>query len=170
MKLVWRITLLLLIVSPLAFILLFDAFRRVPEARPSPSPRPIAFSFCPDIFVKPPPKGLILRNRELHNLGGNVMGRSLQFSAGPRRVWVAVGFDVLDALEDLDFTEESTAEVNGRRVRISATDVLSGHRLRGGTWEDSRFESPCDEFTVVAWNVNQKEFLRLLRGVGARVL
>jgi hypothetical protein len=76
-----------------------------------------------------------------------------------------VGYEVLDALEDLDFTQESTSDVRGRQVKISATDILSGHRLRAGVWEDQRFESPCDELTVVAWNLSPKQFLKVLRGI-----
>lgn len=108
---------------------------------------------------------MVLKDKELRNLGENVMGRSIEYTGGRQRVWVAVGFDVLDALEDLDFTEETTSIVGGRRVTISTTDIISAHRLRAGTWEDTRFEPPCDQFTVVAWNVGERSFLDIVGGV-----
>jgi hypothetical protein len=96
------------------------------------------------------------------------MGRSIEYVGGSRRIWVAVGFDVLDTLEDLDFTEDATSQVDGRRVSISSTDILSGHRLRAGTWAEERFDPPCDEFTVVTWNLTRNEFVRVVSGVTIR--
>jgi hypothetical protein len=169
MKLVLRVGLFLIVVSPLAFVLTTDLFVRTePRQRPSASPRPIPFRFCPDVSVEAVPSGLSLTNKELRNLGQNVMGRSIEYVGGLQRIWVAVGFDVLDTLEDLDFTEESTSQVDGRTVRISTTDILSGHRLRAGTWEEERFDPPCDEFTVVTWNLTGNEFVRVVSGVTLR--
>jgi hypothetical protein len=103
--------------------------------------------------------------RELRNLGENVMGRSIQYTGRGQRVWVGVGFEVLDALEDLDFTEESMEIVGGRRVNVTTTDIIAAHRIRAGVWEDERFEPPCDEFTVVTWNLTEKAFIDVLDGV-----
>lgn len=169
MKGPWRFVLGVVVLSPFVFLFATGFFdREIPEPRPSPPPRPAPFRFCPEVRVKVVPDGLILRDRELRNLGDNVMGRSIQYSGGRQRVWVAVGFEVLDSLEDLDFTQETTTGVAGRRVTISTTDVLSGHRLRAGAWEDPRFEPPCDRFTVVAWNLGRKEFLEIVGGVNVR--
>jgi hypothetical protein len=166
MKSPWRFLLLLAILSPFAFLFATGFFEReIPRPRPSPRPRPAAFRVCQGVSVGGLPQGSVLVERDLRNLGENVMGRSIQYSAGLRRVWVGVGYEVLDALEDLDFTQESTSDVRGRRVKISATDILSGHRLRAGVWEDERFQSPCDEFTVVTWNLSTKEFHKVLRGI-----
>jgi hypothetical protein len=167
MKGPWRSLLLLVVLSPFVFLFATGFFEReAPKPRPSPRPRPAPFRFCPEVQVKTLPQGLVLRDRDLRNLGDNVMGRSIQYSGGGQRVWVAVGFEVLDSLEDLDFTEESTTSVAGRQVTISTTNVLSGHRLRAGAWEDPRFESPCNRFTVVAWNLGKKAFLDIVGGVG----
>jgi hypothetical protein len=169
MKGPWRFALGVVVLSPFVFLFATGFFdREIPEPRPSPPPRPVPFRFCPEVRVKVVPDGLILRDRELRNLGDNVMGRSIQYSGGRQRVWVAVGFEVLDSLEDLDFTQETATGVAGRRVTISTTDVLSGHRLRAGAWEDPRFEPPCDRFTVVAWNLGRKEFLDIVGGVNVR--
>jgi hypothetical protein len=169
MKGPWRFALGVVVLSPFVFLFATGFFdREIPEPRPSPPPRPAPFRFCPEVRVKVVPDGLILRDRELRNLGDNVMGRSIQYSGGRQRVWVAVGFEVLDSLEDLDFTQETATGVAGRRVTISTTDVLSGHRLRAGAWEDPRFEPPCDRFTVVAWNLGRKEFLDIVGGVNVR--
>lgn len=165
MKVLARVGFLLLVVSPLSFLLVSDPVRRVPEPRPTPEPRPASFRVCQGVSVEALPEGLVLVKRDLQNLGENVMGRSIQYSGGLRRVWVGVGYEVLDALEDLDFTQESTSNVRGRRVKISTTDILSGHRLRAGVWEDERFQAPCDEFTIVTWNLSTKEFLNVLRGI-----
>jgi hypothetical protein len=166
MKGPWRFLLPLVIVSPFAFLFATGFFEReVPEPRPSPPPRPAAFRVCQEVSVGGLPKGLALVERDLRNLGQNVMGRSIQYSGGLRRVWVGVGYEVLDNLEDLDFTQETTSNVRGRQVRISSTDILSGHRLRAGVWGDERFRSPCDEFTLVTWNLSTKEFLNVLRGI-----
>lgn len=166
MKRARRYLVLVAILSPFAVLLLFDPFiRDVPEPRPAASPRAVPFQICPEVRVERLPDGLVLRDRELRNLGGNVMGRSIQYTGGRQRVWVAVGFEVLDSLEDLDFTQETTASIRGRRVTISTTDVLSGHRLRAGAWEDARFDSPCSRFTVVVWNLGKKDFLDIVSGV-----
>jgi hypothetical protein len=162
----WRFLLLLAVLSPVAFLFAFGFFEReVPQSLPSPRPRPALFRVCQGVSVGGLPKGSVLVERDLRNLGENVMGRSIQYSAGLRRVWVGVGYEVLDTLEDLDFTQDSTSVVRGRRVKISATDILSGHRLRAGVWQDERFQSPCDEFTVVTWNLSSKQFLKVLRGI-----
>jgi hypothetical protein len=167
MKGPWRFLLLLVVLSPFVFLFATGFFEReAPEPRPSPRPRPAPFRFCPEVRVKTLPQGLVLKDRDLRNLGDNVMGRSIQYSAGSQRLWVAVGFDVLDSLEDLDFTEESTTAVGGRRVTISTTDIISAHRLQAGTWQDARFDPPCDQFTVVAWNLGKKEFFDIVAGVG----
>jgi hypothetical protein len=166
MKGPWRFVLGVVVLSPFVFLFATGFFEReVPEPRPSPRPRPATFRVCQGVSVGGLPKGLVLVERDLRNLGENVMGRSIQYSAGLRRVWVGVGYEVLDALEDLDFTQESTSDVRGRPVKISETDILSGHRLRAGVWEDERFQSPCDEFTVVTWNLSTKEFHRVLRSI-----
>jgi hypothetical protein len=165
MKVASRVTLLFVILSPFLFLLATDFVRDAPQPRPSPRPRPAPFRFCPDVSVGGLPGELVLKDKELRNLGQNVMGRSIQYTGGRQRVWVAVGFDVLDALEDLDFTEETTSIVDGHRVTISTTDIISAHRLKAGTWEDTRFESPCDQFTVVAWNLGEKAFLEVVDGV-----
>jgi hypothetical protein len=165
MKALARFGLFLLILSPLAFLLVSDPVRRAPDPRPSPSPRKAEFRVCPGVAVRSVPRGLGLVRRELRNLGQNVMGRSIQFGGRGQRVWVAVGFDVLDSLEDLDFTEESVESVGSRRVNITTTDIISAHRIRAGAWQDERFEPPCDEFTVVAWNLTEKTFLDVLGGV-----
>lgn len=169
MKGPWRFSLGVVVLSPFVFLFATGFFdREIPEPRPSPPPRPAPFRFCPQVRVKVLPDGLILRDRELRNLGDNVMGRSIQYSGGRQRVWVAVGFEVLDSLEDLDFTQETTTGVPGQRVTISTTDILSGHRLRAGAWEDPRFEPPCDRFTVVAWNLGRKDFLDIVGGINVR--
>jgi hypothetical protein len=166
MKATWRLLLLLAILSPFAVLTMFDLFiRNEPQPRPTASPRAVPFRICPPVRVEHVPEGLALKDSELRNLGGNVMGRSIQYTGGRQRVWVAVGFEVLDSLEDLDFTRESTRAVGGRTVTISTTDVLSGHRLRAGAWEDGRFETPCDRFTVVAWNLDRDAFLDVVNGV-----
>lgn len=165
MKVASRVALLLVILSPFVFLLATDFVREAPQPRPSPRPRPAPFRICPDVSVEGLPGELVLKDKELRNLGENVMGRSIQYTGGRQRVWVAVGFDVLDSLEDLDFTDETTSIVGGRRVTISTTDIISAHRLKAGTWEDTRFEAPCDQFTVIAWNLGEKAFLGVVGGV-----
>jgi hypothetical protein len=162
----WRFLLLLAILSPFAILLMFDLLiRESPKPRPTPEPRAAPFRLCPDVRVDRLPQGLVLRDRDLRNLGENVMGRSIQYQGGAQRVWVAVGYEVLGALEDLDFTDESVQVVRGRRVKITTTDIISAHRIRAGVWEDARFESPCDEFTVVTWNLPRRAFLDVVGGV-----
>lgn len=165
MKAASRVALLLVILSPFVFLLATDFVREAPQPRPSPRPRPAPFRICPDVSVGGLPGEFVLKDKELRNLGENVMGRSIQYTGGRQQVWVAVGFDVLDSLEDLDFTEEMTSIVGSRRVTISTTDIISAHRLKAGTWEDTRFESPCDQFTVVGWNLGEKAFLGVVGGV-----
>ena len=165
MKVASRIALFFVIVSPFVFLLATDFVRDAPQPRPSPRPRPAPFRFCPDVSVGGLPGEVVLKDKELRNLGENVMGRSIQYTGGRQRVWVAVGYDVLDALEDLDFTEETNSIVGEHMVTISTTDILSAHRLKAGTWADTRFESPCDQFTVVAWNLGEKAFLAVVGGV-----
>lgn len=162
----WRLLLVLAILSPFAVLLMFDLFiRDAPEPRPAPSPRPAEFRVCPGVAVRSVPDGMAVIRRELKNLGENVMGRSIEYSGGGRRVWLAVGFDVLDTLEDLDFTDESVRTIGQRRVSITTTDIISAHRIRAGAWLDERFEPPCDEFTLVTWNLPEETFRDVLIGV-----
>ena len=155
----------LLIVSPLAFLLATDPIRRAAEPLPTPSSRPAAFRVCPGLALRAVPEGMVLERRELRNLGGNVMGRSIQYSGPGQRVWVAVGFEVFEVLDDLDFTDGTVEVVGGRRVRVTSTDIISTSRIKAAAWDDERFEPPCDEFTVVTWNLTRKKFISVVDSV-----
>jgi hypothetical protein len=165
MRFLARMGFFLLIVSPLAFLLVTDPIRRTPEPRPTPPPRPAAFRVCPGLAIGAVPEGMVLERRELRNLGENVMGRSIQYSRPGQRVWVAVGFEVFEELDDLDFTDGTVEMVGGRRVRLTTTNIISTSRIRAAAWDDERFEPPCDEFTVVAWNLAKKKFIDVVDSV-----
>lgn len=145
--------------------LVVAALARPGDGGPGGPARRPAFRLCPQVSLRDPARRFALVDAELPNLGGNVMGRSLTYRDGPRRLSVNVGFDILDALEDLDFETTGSLRIGGRDVVLLASDALPRERLLAAVWEDARFQPPCDEFKVVAWNLEEGDLIGLLREV-----
>lgn len=105
---------------------------------------------------------MVLVDRSLPNLGDGVLGRLEVYEAGLTGLQVAVGFDILDEYEDLDFVSEPV-DLDGREVVLWTSEALAGGRLVAMTWEQTADRSPCSGRTIVGSNVPVEELMALAR-------
>ena len=122
------------------------------------SPRPESYTFCPTPSIGALPARFSLRDRTLENLGQNLMGRSATYGYGRRHLTIFVGYDALDAYDDLDFHERVVA-VAGRQVTLATPGAVAETHLRFATWDDKRFGPGCQLLTIVAKRLTEGELL-----------
>ena len=150
--------LVLLALAAVGAILALRAFTALMDAGAAAEPpRPAAFRFCPPVTVQA--VDLPLTDAALRNLGGNVMGRSATYGEAERQVQIHVGFDALEALEDLDL---SPLTGSGPVVTLLEGRALAGITpLLAATWTDPGRTAPCGRVTMVSSGLTQVEFGRL---------
>lgn len=120
-------------------------------------PRPAAFRFCPPVTLQA--ADLPLTDTTLRNLGGNVMGRSATYGDAERQVQIHVGFNALEALEDLDM---SPLPGSGPAVALLEGRALAGITpLLAATWTDPGRRAPCGSVTMISSGLSPVEFERL---------
>lgn len=131
--------------------------------RSQPLPRTAGYEICPDVDAE------LLRpyrhvDRKLPNLGGNLLGRSLEFMHRGRQVEVHVGYDVLDSLEDLDFEEIARLRLHGTEISVRRAAALPpGSAPIAAVWDDDRFEpAACQELTVVGRGLPAQELAAIV--------
>ena len=122
------------------------------------SKRDARFRFC-KAELPSPPAGLRLAKRELRNLGGNMMGESVSYKAFDRSVRVHIGYDALDAADDLDLVDQGTVTVDGRDFKLLQSGPLP--RIWAANSVDSGLIPPCNELTVFATGFDRSEVVAL---------
>jgi hypothetical protein len=132
-----------------------------PDEPPVPQ-REARYHFC-KVRVGPLPTGLALRGRQLRNLGGNVMGESITYTGGGRKLQVHIGYDALDAADDLDFQERGFAYRRGRSFTLFRSAGLPS--IRAGYSEDAGPQPPCNLLTVFTTRFSPAELRRVLGAV-----
>jgi hypothetical protein len=128
-------------------------------------PRDSGFDVC-QLGVRRLPPGFVQRDRTRRNLGNNVMGQSLAYGARERSVQVHIGYDALDAAEDLDMILVRTVDVRRREVDVFRADAVPS--ITAATWEEEGLVAPCSELTVFARRLTQDELLAVVGGVSAK--
>ncbi len=123
---------------------------------PSPSPSQSHFRSC-KATVSALPAGFVLRDRSTRNLGSGVMGQSVTYGGGGRSVQVHIGFDGLDAADDLDFEIIGEALIGRREVEVLVAQSLP--TILAATWEEPGLVPPCNEMTVMSRGFSQDELL-----------
>lgn len=128
------------------------------------SQRPAQFDLC-RVKVGYLPAGFSQRDSTLRNLGNGLMGRSLAYGLRDRSVQVHIGYDALDAAEDLDMKLLRTTDVRGRTVTLFRADAVPS--IMAATWDEGGLIDPCSKLTVFGRHITEAELLAVVGGVGA---
>lgn len=134
----------------------------------SQAPRPADATFCPRVVLAPVPDRFARTDEVTRNLGSGLFGRSIVYSDGARTITVHVGYDALDAFEDIDFEGEGEGAGEGERIGGREFVVVESQALRGGavvragTVELTELEGECRGVTVISNGVSAEEHLEVL--------
>jgi hypothetical protein len=128
------------------------------------SQRDARFDLC-RVKVGYLPAGFSQRDSTLRNLGNGVMGRSLAYGHRNRSAQVHMGYDALDAAEDLDIKLLRTTDVSGRTVEVYQAAAVPS--ILAATWEEGGLVQPCSKLTVFGRHLTEAELLAVVDGVSA---
>lgn len=135
---------------------------------PTPSEqldRPARYVTCPTSGITPP-GSMVLVDRSLPNLGGGVLGRVEVYEAAGAELQIAVGVDVLDRYDDLDFATETT-DVQGRPATVSTAAALGRlDQLVIVTWDEPAEVAACTSRALVGSNLPARELLAIANDEG----
>lgn len=124
------------------------------------APRPDRYSACPPAGIEPQ-SPMRLVDRGLPNLGDGMMGRRELYVGIGVQLEIAVGVDVLDAYEDLDF-ETQDATVGGLPAVVSTAGAFgTADRLVVVTWSEPSLRPPCDVFSLIGTNIAAADLIAL---------
>jgi hypothetical protein len=127
-------------------------------------PRDAGFDIC-RIAARRLPAGFVERDRTRRNLGNSTMGQSIAFGALRRSVQVHIGYDALDAAEDLDMVHVRTVPIRDREVDVFRAKAIPS--ILAATWEEEGIVAPCSDVTVFARRLTEQELLDVVTGVRA---
>jgi hypothetical protein len=140
-----------------------------PASAPIPpaSTRPAAFARCPDIALTTLPPGLSKTDSVVEALYGNHMGYVITYAAADRRRQLKTysGVDLMDVLDDLDFTT-SDVRVGGRDFVLHRTTAIPDMVVAEVGAAGQR--PPCDNVFVQSRHLPTGQVLEVLRGLELR--
>jgi hypothetical protein len=122
---------------------------------------------CPDIVLATVPPGLTKTDSVVEALYGNHMGYVITYSAadGRRQLKTYSGVDLLDALDDLDFSG-GDLRVGGRDFVLHRTAAIPDMLV--AEVEAAGYEPPCDNLFVQSRHLPRGQVLEVLRGLELR--
>ena len=141
---------------------------------PTPAPtippavtRAVSFTRCPDITLTTMPPGLTKTDSVVEALYGNHMGAVVTYATadGRRQLKTYSGVDLLDLLDDLDFTT-STARVGGREFVLHRTTAIPDMLV--AQVEAAGRQPPCDNLFVQSRHLSRGQVLEVLGGLELR--
>jgi len=129
--------------------------------------RPAAFTRCPDIVLATMPPGLTKTDSVVQALYGNHMGYVITYSTVDRRRQLKTysGVDLLDALDDLDFSARDV-RVGGRDFVLHRTTAIPDMLV--AEVEAAGHQPPCDNLFVQSRHLPRSQVLDVLRGLELR--
>ena len=130
---------------------------------PPASPRPALSTFCPKLALDGR-TGAQLVDKELRNLGGGLMGESRLYRWNGKTLELHVGFEALEAYEDLDFLARGTVTLNGHLFKVSRSLALS-YPLWAATFDLDSGPDRCREVTVIGHGYKEQRFRELLAAI-----
>jgi hypothetical protein len=142
-----------------------------PAPAPAPIPpaatRPVAFTRCPDIALTIVPPGLTKTNSVVEALYGNHMGNVITYATadGRRQLKTYSGVDLLDVLDDLDFSARAV-RVGGRDFVLHRTTAIPDMLV--AEVEAAGQRPPCDNLFVQSRHLPRGQVLEVLRGLELR--
>ena len=138
-----------------------------PAPIPPAATRPAAFTRCPDIALTIMPPGLTKTDSVVEALYGNHMGYVITYATADRRRQLKTfsGVDLLDALDDLDFSA-SAVRVGGRDFVLHRTTAIPDMLV--AEVEAAGHQPPCDNLFVQSRHLPRSQVLDVLRGLELR--
>lgn len=153
----WLAVLILLGVA--AGVLAF-ALGRSDSELPRASTRSAASAFCPKVSLRPR-AGMEFFDHQLRNLGGGLMGESRIYRGKGERFEIHVGFEALEAFEDLDFLARGTSLIGGREFMLSKAAAVN-FPFWAATFDLGFGPEGCREVTIIGRRVKERRFRSLL--------
>jgi hypothetical protein len=138
-----------------------------PAPIPSAATRPATFTRCPDIALTTVPAGLTKTDSVVEALHGNHMGYVVTYAAADERRQLKTfsGVDLLDLLDDLDFSAQHV-RVGGRDFVLHRTAAIPDMLV--AEVEAAGYEPPCDNLFVQSRHLPRGQVLEVLRGLELR--
>lgn len=140
--------------------LLVFALTRGDSEPPGASTRSAASSFCPKVSLAAR-SGMQFYDHQLRNLGGGLMGESRFFRARGEMFEIHVGFEALEAFEDLDFLARGTSVIDRREFALSQA-VAVNFPFWAATFDLGFGPEGCREVTIIGRPVREQRFRSLL--------
>jgi hypothetical protein len=137
------------------------------DERELPRPATGVAVTCPKLVSNQLPVGLARVASHTRNLGGGVFGESTIYSDGTREVSFHIGYEVIEKLEDLDFSQSET-QVGSRRVTIYEAQALPPGAMVAAAWETRVGPPKCSSVTVLTKEFSRAEFDRVVAGLQVR--
>jgi len=123
------------------------------------STRPATFVRCPQVFVRPMPRGFHPTYRVLNSLGNQHMGFVHVYRRGRQQIQLFSGPDLLDKLEDLDLTSHRS---NFGPHRFTVWHGKVTPELYLAVLDDAALRPPCDNIGLLTRHVAARSLARML--------
>jgi hypothetical protein len=137
------------------------------DERKLPQPASGVAVSCPRLVSEQLPVGMARVASHTRNLGGGVFGESTIYSDGAREVSFHIGYEVIEKLEDLDFSQSET-QIGSRRVTLYESRALPPGVMVAAEWETSVGPPKCSLVTVLTKEFSRAEFERVVAGLQVR--
>lgn len=138
-----------------------------PAPIPPAATRPAAFTRCPDIALTTVPPGLTKTDSVVEALYGNHMGYVITYATadGRRQLKTYSGVDLLDLLDDLDFSARAV-RVGGREFVLHRTAAIPDMLV--AEVQGAPYAAPCDNLFVQSRHLSRSQVVGILRGLQLR--
>jgi hypothetical protein len=137
------------------------------DERELPKPATGVAVTCPKLVSEQLPAGMARVASHTRNLGGGVFGESTIYSDGSREVSFHIGYEIIEKLEDLDFSQSET-QIGSRRVTLYEAKALPPGAMVAAAWETDLGPSRCSAVTVLTKEFSRAEFDRVVAGLQLR--
>lgn len=136
-------------------------FFRASDQRPHVVQRSGEAITCPNLEPRDLPSGMAKVETITRNLGGGVFGKSTVFSDGYHEASFHIGYDIIFALDDLDFVDSNT-RIGTRRVTLHVPRAFPQGTMYAASWDIPVKPAKCALVTVVTKQFSRAEFDRLV--------
>jgi hypothetical protein len=147
--------------------LLAAACTQGPAPIPPAPTRPAAFVRCADIVLTTMPQGFRKTDSSVEALYDNHMGYVITYSDpdGRRQLKTYSGVELLDVLDDLDFTGQDV-RVGGRNLILHRTTAIPDMLV--AEVEAAPYQAPCDNLFIQSRHLARSQMLDVLNGLELR--
>jgi hypothetical protein len=127
---------------------------------PGASTRTADATFCPKVSLASR-AGMEFFDHQLRNLGHGLMGESRIYQGDGGTLEIHVGYEALEAYEDLDFLARGTIVLAGRKFELSQAVGVS-FPFWAAIFVLGRGPDGCRQVTVIGRGLKERRFRALL--------